>query len=113
VSPGRPSRARLATLGRLDRRCHRLGDREPALRILFAALELGAGEHALADRVEATDPCTHLAVGDALDLERMQPAEIGDLVECQSGIVDQPNRGGFRHERLVHARLLQECVSAR
>jgi hypothetical protein len=105
--------AGLLALGRLDVGGHRLRDREARLRVLLAALELRPGQHALADRVEPPDAGPDLAIGDALDLERMQAAEIGDLVEGQPGIVDQPNRRGFRHERLVHARLLENACRRR
>jgi hypothetical protein len=36
-----------------------------------------------------------LAVGDALDLERVQAGEVGDLLEGERGVVDQPDGGGL------------------
>jgi hypothetical protein len=36
----------------------------------------------------------------------MQAAEVGDLLESQAGIVDQPHGGGFGHQRSVHRELL-------
>jgi hypothetical protein len=33
----------------------------------------------------------------------MHPAEIRDLLEGQSGILDQPNRGRLGHERQAHS----------
>ena len=42
-----------------------------------------------------------LAVGDALHLERMQFAEIGDLIEGQRGVLDEPNGRRLRHQRGV------------
>ena len=39
-----------------------------------------------------------LAVGDRLHLERVQPAEVGDLLEGQRGVVDQPDGGRLGHQ---------------
>ena len=39
-------------------------------------------------------------VGNGLDLERMQLAEIGDLIERQRRVLDQPYGGPFRHKGL-------------
>ena len=52
-----------------------------ALRVLLGRGDLLAGELAGGDRVVALDAGGDLAVGDAFDLERMQLAELGDLVE--------------------------------
>ena len=67
-----------------------------------AALELLAAELAVGDRVEADDPHRHLAVGDGVDLEQMQHAERGDLLEGERGVVDHPHGGGLGHQRLSH-----------
>ena len=50
------------------------------------------------------------AIGDALDFERMQHAEFGDLVEGQRGVLHQPDGGGLGHERGVAHRFLLESV---
>ena len=51
-----------------------------------------------------------LAIGDALDLERMQFAEFRDLVESQRRVLHQPDSGGLRHERGVAHRFLLESL---
>ena len=63
--------------------------------------DLLAGELAGRNRIVALDAGRHLAVGDALDLERMQFAEFRNLVEGQGGVLDQPDGGRFRHQRRV------------
>jgi len=55
----------------------------------------GAGE----DRVEPLDGQRRFAIRDRLHLERVEFAELGDLVERQRGIIQQPNGGRFRHQR--------------
>lgn len=45
----------------------------------------------------------HVAVGDGLDLERMQTAKRRDLIKGQGRVLDQPYGGRFGHERLRHA----------
>jgi hypothetical protein len=63
-------------------------------------LDLLAGELAGLDRVEALDALGGVAVGDRLDFERVQLAEIGNLVERQRGVLHQPYGGGLGHQRL-------------
>ena len=48
---------------------------------LLAARDLLARQLAGRDRIEPANAGGDLAVGDALDLERMQLAEVGDLLE--------------------------------
>jgi len=57
-------------------------------------------ELAVGDGVGAADVARHFAVGDALHLQRVQPAEVSDLVEGQRGVVHQPDGGRLRHEDL-------------
>ena len=38
------------------------------------------------------------AVGDRLHLERVELAEIGDLLEGQRGVLDQPDGGRLGHQ---------------
>jgi len=54
------------------------------------------------DGVDAFDPGCDLAIGDALNFQRMQVAESGDLVKGQRGVVDQPNGRRFRHQYFGH-----------
>ena len=60
------------------------------------------GQLAGADRVAAGQLGRRGVVGDRLDLEDVEPAEFGDLLERQRGIVDQPGGGRMGHERLGH-----------
>ena len=39
-------------------------------------------------------------IGDSLDLQHVQAAEIRDLGEAEGGILDQPASSGMRHKRL-------------
>src|SRR6185437_7438351 len=79
-----------------------LGDLEPGARVLLAALDLLEGELAIGDRVEPLHLHRDLAIGDRLDLERMKAAELADLVEGERGVLDQPDGGGFGHQRQRH-----------
>ncbi len=71
-------------------------------RVGLAALDLLGGELAVRDRVEALDALRHLAVGDAVDLELVQPGELGDLPEGQRGVLDQPDGGRLLHQWKRH-----------
>jgi len=74
---------------------------EALARIFFRFGDLLAGQLAAGDRVLALDALGHVLVGDALHFQRMQAAEIGDLLKGQSGIVHQPDGGGLGHQGLV------------
>ena len=76
-----------------------LEDLQAIVGIRLALLDFLAGELAAGDRVHALDAGRHVAVGDALHLEFMEVAEIGDLAEGQPGILDEPNGGGLGHQR--------------
>ena len=69
--------------------------------VLLAARDLLARELAGRDRVHALDALRHVAVGDAFHLQHMQAAQLGDLLERERGVLDQPNGGGFRHQELA------------
>ena len=47
------------------------------------------------------DALRRFTVGNGLDFQRMQFAELGNLVERQSSIVDKPDGCRFRHEQLL------------
>ena len=68
----------------------------------LAALDLLGGGLAVGDRVEPLHLDRDLAVGDRLHLELMQAAEIGDLLEGEGGVLDEPHGGGFRHQGSSH-----------
>jgi hypothetical protein len=76
----------------------RVGEMEPVLGIGLRLVELVARELVGGDRVEALDALRHFAVGDALHLERVKFAEVGDLIEGQRRIFDQPHGGRFGHQ---------------
>src|SRR5918998_1540209 len=87
------------------------GFREPEAvgRILLRLFDLLAGQLARGHRIEALDAGRDLAIGDALHLKGVKLAEIGDLLERQRRILDEPNGRRLRHQRsLGHgANLLQ------
>ena len=75
--------------------------------ILMAAYTYLVGGDHLYDRIDIPvlqqgRTARDVAVGDALHLEGVEAAELGDLVEGQRGVVDQPDGGRARHDRLVH-----------
>ena len=75
--------------------------------VLLAGGDFLARELAGRDRIVALDAGRHFAVGDPFDLERVQFAELGDLIEGQRGVLDQPDGGRLRHQRRVaHERKL-------
>jgi hypothetical protein len=71
------------------------------VRVGFGAGDLVAGELTGGDRVEPLDALCGFAVSDRLDLERVQLAELGDLVERQRRVIDQPDGGRLWHEQLL------------
>ena len=54
---------------------------EPRLGVALAALDFLGGRLAVGDRVEPLHLQRHLAIGDRLHLERMEAAEISNLLE--------------------------------
>ncbi len=73
----------------------------PIFRVRLGVIQLLARQLAVADRVGAADVTRHLAVGDAFDLQRVETAKVGDLLEGHRGVVDQPDGGRLGHENLV------------
>src|SRR5690348_11527249 len=59
---------------------------QPTGRISLAALNLFLGKLAVGGWIEAGHAARNLAVGDRLDLERMQPGEGRNLVEGQGRV---------------------------
>ena len=74
-------------------------------RIGLAAVDLLLVELARPDRVAASELGRRRVVGDRLDLQDVEPAEFGDLLEGERGVVDQPGSGRMGHERLGHLSL--------
>jgi len=68
------------------------------VRIGFGGGYLLAGQLAGEDRIEPFDALGSVAVSDRLHFQRMQVAQLRDLVERQRGILDQPHGGCFRHQ---------------
>jgi hypothetical protein len=68
-------------------------------RIFFGCRDLFAGQLAGLQRVEALDALRSFAIGDGFHLEGMQRAELGDLIEGECGVVDQPDGGRFGHQK--------------
>ena len=79
------------------------GELEWALGVGLGGLDAGACELAARDRVDPPDADRDLIIGDAGHLERMQPAERGDLIERQGGALDQPYGGRLGHEGQRHS----------
>jgi hypothetical protein len=77
-----------------------VGKLQGALGVGLGLLDFLAGELPGQDGVEALDALGGVPIGDRLYFERVQLAEIGDLVERQRGVFHKPDRGGFRHQRL-------------
>ncbi len=105
--------ARLPALLQLDVGRGRARELEAAVRVLLAALDLAALHLPARHRIEAADAGADLAVRDALDLERVQAAEIGDLLEGQARVVHEPHGRGFRHQRSIHHLLPRTRSAAR
>jgi hypothetical protein len=58
------------------------------------------GQH----RVKTFNSLRRVAIGDRLHFEHVKFAEIGDLVERQSGVLDEPDGGRLRHQRNRHGK---------
>ena len=53
------------------------------------------------------DPGRDFAIGDPFHFKRVKFAEIGDLIEGERCVFDQPHRGGLGHKRrIIHGFLL-------
>ena len=77
-------------------------DLQPQIRVLLAALDLGAGQMARGDRVHALDPLGHIAIGDALHFKNVKTAEIRHLVKGERGVFDEPDGRRLGHKGLNH-----------
>ena len=81
--------------------------------VLLALLDLDGVELVRGHGIEALDARRDVAIGDALHLELVHPAEIRDLLEAERGVVDQPDGGRLGHQRLVHGLLLRKISLGR
>jgi len=70
--------------------------------LAVALLDLDLVELVVGDRVETLDPGRHVTVGDALDFQLVQATEVGDLLEAEGGVVDQPDGGRLGHQGFCH-----------
>ncbi len=61
-----------------------------------------AGQLTIGDRVGAADIARHFTIGNALDFEQVQATEIGDLVESERGVVNEPDGGRLGHQNVGH-----------
>jgi hypothetical protein len=77
-------------------------DAQDVFGIGLAAVDLLLIELAGADRIPAGQLGGGGIVGDRLNLEDVETAKFGDLLEGESGVVDQPGSGRVGHERLDH-----------
>jgi hypothetical protein len=84
-------------------RRHRAGRQfQAGCGVALAAGDVLAGQLAVLHRVVADDALRHLAIRDGLHLQRMHLHEIGDLVEGEGGLLDQPHGGCLGHQGLDH-----------
>ena len=77
------------------------GEFQLEIGIGFRRRNLFAGQLSGGDRVEALDALRGLAIGDRLHLKRVKLAELRDLVEAQCSVVNEPDGGRLRHEKLL------------
>src|ERR1700734_3156193 len=76
-------------------------------RVFLARGDLLAGQLAGGNRIMPLDARGDLAVSDALHFEGMQFTEIGDLIEAERSVLDEPYGSRLGHERGVgHSSLL-------
>jgi hypothetical protein len=101
-----------ALLAQFRHHVFRLRDLQLVVRIAFGLGDFLARQLAGIDRVEALDALRRFAVRDRLHLKRVQLAELGDLVEGQRRVVDEPDGGRLGHQkRVCHWKYLS-CSSA-
>ena len=65
----------------------------------FAAFDLLGRNLTVGDGVQSGNPHGDFTIGDGLNLQRVQAAEIGDLLETEGGIFDKPNGSRLGHKR--------------
>ena len=74
---------------------------QPVGRVLLGAGDFLARKLSRGDRVQAADAVSHVAIGDALYFKHMEAAKIRNLLECQRGILDEPDGGRLWHQGFV------------
>src|ERR1700751_3513863 len=79
------------------------GKLEPRLWIGLAALDFLPRGLTVRHRGEGLHLVRPFAIGDGLDLQRMQLAKIRNLVKGERGVFDQPYGGRLGHQRSGHA----------
>ncbi len=75
------------------------------------AMDVGS-ETSVADGIAAGQLGAGGVVCDRLHLQDVEAAEVGDLLEAERGIVDQPGGGRMGHERLGHGKTPSETNRA-
>ena len=80
---------------------------QPVVGVVLSLFDFGVGQLVGPDRVAASELGRRGVVGDRLNLEDVEPAEFGNLLERQRTIVDQPRGGRMRHQGLGHCRCLR------
>ena len=100
VLAARHRRVARPLLALLLRQLHaRFGQLQAVVRVLLGLLDLLAGQLARVIGSEPLDAGRDFAVGDALHLERVKLAEVGDLLERQRCVLDEPDGCRLRHQR--------------
>src|SRR5260370_30360118 len=92
------------SIDKLRRRCRQvdlwLGEPEPVIRVSLALGKLLTGELPGHDRIATNDALNAFIIRDALHLEGVELAEIGNLLERQCCVFHQPDCGCLRHKGL-------------
>ena len=78
------------------------GHFQPRGRILLAAVDFFPGQLAIAHRVDTDNTHVNFFVGDGLNLQRVETAEVSDLLKCECSIFDEPYGSRLGHKQLGH-----------
>jgi hypothetical protein len=70
---------------------------KPVSLIGFRLVDFFARKLVRRDRIDAAHAGANIAISNAFDLQRVQAAEIGDLIKRHRRIIDQPDGGCDRH----------------
>ena len=92
---------------RLFASCNCCTEPQPFSATGISRRDLLAGELAVGHRVHADDSDGDFAIGNRLHLEGVHVAEVGNLLEAQSGVLDEPDGGRLRHQGMGHGMFLK------
>ena len=70
--------------------------------IFLGRLDFLGRQLVVGDRIKALHTGRHIAIRNALHFQLMQFTKIGDLLEADGGVINQPNGGCFCHDRFGH-----------